>query len=178
MADIFPPLENWTHRLHSVVNPVHGKQGWEGAWYASSSRFEGASPVYRLASLALRPSVVGTYQVHGMHEKTKLLIWIWVRWSWIIFLIIIFDNICRVVGVSQSVSCYVHTSLTLRQIIRTPMGKCLASLPPRRATANFGRAEIRSSGRELVCTLGIQSEIDAPPIVCPNHFAPPQLQGR
>lgn len=119
MADIFPPLENWTHRLHSVVNPVHGKQCWEGAWYASSSRFEGASPVYRLASLALRPSVVGTYQVHGMHEKTKLLMWIWVRWSWIIFLIIIFDNICRVVGVSQSVSCYVHTSLTLRQISRT-----------------------------------------------------------
>ncbi|KAK9896063.1 hypothetical protein P389DRAFT_196171 [Cystobasidium minutum MCA 4210] len=80
IADIFPSTEHRSARLHSVVNPVHGKQGYLGAWYAPMSRFEGASP----------SSVLPRWHCGRL------------LWSWVIFIIIIIDGIVRIVGIIRT----------------------------------------------------------------------------
>lgn len=55
--------------------------------------------VYSIMALPLPAGSSGTYTITGMMRGRKLLVWIWIRWSWVIFILIIVEGLVHVAGV-------------------------------------------------------------------------------
>lgn len=45
--------------------------------------------------------MAGRYQVTCMVMQSKIHVWIWIRWSWIIFILCILNGFVHVVGVRK-----------------------------------------------------------------------------
>lgn len=62
-------------------------------------RLSEAKALYTVSSgSSLTSGMAGSYQVTSLVLERKIRVWIWIRWSWIIFILCITNGFVHVVG--------------------------------------------------------------------------------